>query len=165
MNVQERQALVRDFHRKSGEPINDAPEPPSRVQAVLRAKFIIEEALELAAALGVTVHMPTNSDNSGAFEGDVFIEKLEFLVTGQPKLVAAVDALRDLEYQIHGTELVLGVCDVTDETFLEVHRSNMEKEIVNYGEKAAKPTGWKPPTIAKILRKRFPKKALLFRNR
>lgn len=164
MTVQERQALVRDFHRKMNEPISDAPEPPDKAQAVLRAKLIIEEALELAAALGVTVHMPVNSASPGIFEGDVSMDRLEFFSTGQPNIVEAVDALRDLEYLIHGTELVLGVTEVTDETFLEVHRSNLDKEPVHYGEKAIKPVGWRLPDIAGALRKKYPKKALLFRR-
>ena len=167
MNVQERQALVRDFHRKSGEPINDAPEPPDALQAVLRAKFILEEAFELAEALGVHIELTLSDD---PYEGEVievYFGRLEFCPSGrQPDIAKAVDALRDLEYQIHGTELVLGVHTATDETFLEVHRSNMEKQIVDSSPdgKALKPPGWKPPNIAGVLRKVFPKKALLFRK-
>lgn len=172
MNIQERQALVRDFHRKSGEPINDAPEPPDDTQAVLRAKFILEEAFELVEALGVRVIHRVCVDREirtdDGFAADILdFELLRLEPTSrQPDLVAAVDALRDLEYQIHGTELVLGVHAATDETFLEVHRSNMEKQIVDSSPdgKAVKPRGWKPPNIAGALRKAFPKKALLFRK-
>ena len=164
MNVSERQILVSDFHRMNSEPINDAPEPPSDEQAVLRAKFIMEEALELIDALGVQVHLPI-SDHPGMAEGDVDIGRLEFHNVKEPNLVAAVDALRDLECHIYGVELVLGVHSVSEETFLEVHRSNMDKRRVACNEKAMKPPGWKPPRIAEILRKRFPKKALLFRPR
>jgi predicted HAD superfamily Cof-like phosphohydrolase len=165
MNVQERQALVRDFHRKSGEPINNAPEPPDNVQAVLRAKFVLEEAFELVESLGVQVELTLNDEPYSGEVIDVYFGRLEFCASGrQPDLVRAVDALRDVEYQLHGTELVLGVTEATDDTFLEVHRSNMEKQIVDYGEKAVKPPGWKPPQIAEVLRRTFPKKALLFRK-
>jgi predicted HAD superfamily Cof-like phosphohydrolase len=163
MTVQERQALVREFHRMNDEPVNDAPELPSPEQAALRAKFIMEEALELINALGIDVHLPV-CDEPGPFDGDVIIDRLEFLHTRDPDFVAAVDGLRDLEYQLHGAELVLGVCEATDATFLEVHRSNMEKQHVHYGDKALKPAGWKPPRIAEALRKTYPKKALLFRK-
>ena len=163
MNTKERQMLVREFHRMTGEPIHDTPEPPDDIQAVLRVSLLVEEVLELAEAFGVQVHLPI-SPNPGMGEGDVSIGRLEFHNVGQPKLVDAVDALRDIEYLVHGTELILGVHDVSDETFLEVHRSNMEKQPVDYGEKAIKPRGWKPPKIAEALKRAFPKKALLFRK-
>ena len=161
MNVQERQMLVRDFHRMTGEPIKDAPEPPDEAQAVLRAKLVLEEALELAEALGVIVMTPVRDSGEASV---VDVERVEVYPYKKPNLVAVVDALRDLEYVIHGTEIALGVADVTDETFLEVHRSNMEKQPVDYGKKAIKPAGWKPPKIADVLRNRFPRKALLFRS-
>jgi len=163
MNVQERQALVRDFHRMTSEPINSTPETPDTIQASLRVALLVEEVLELAEALGVRVHL-TISPEPSSYEGDIHFNRLRFINEGEPKLVDAVAALRDIEYLVHGTELVLGVADATDETFLEVHRSNMEKKPVDYGKKAVKPPGWKPPQIAAVLRKRFPKKALLFRK-
>ena len=155
MNVQERQALVRDFHRMTGEPINETPAPPDRVQAELRVALLVEEVLELAKALGVKVTAMLEN-------GQIHIATQALIE--QPDLVEAVDALRDIEYLVHGTELVLGVQSATDETFLEVHRSNMGKQPVAYGEKAVKPKGWRPPAIREVLRKMFPKKALLFRK-
>lgn len=165
MSVSERQSLVRDFHRKSGEPINDAPELPDKSQAVLRAKFILEEALELVAALGVEVLLPV-VDDGDVHVGYVEMDHLEFHAQFQPDLVAAVDAVCDLSYQIHGVELVLGVADVSDAVFQEVHNTNMAKQIVASSPdgKAVKPPGWKPPNIAGILRKAYPRKALLFRE-
>jgi predicted HAD superfamily Cof-like phosphohydrolase len=155
--------LVRDFHRMTSEPINDTPELPDDAQAALRVELLMEEVLELAEALGVRVHLVI-SENPGPYEGDVHFDRLRFINEGEQSLVEAVDALRDMEYLIHGTELVLGTTEVSDDTFMEVHRSNMEKQPVHYGKKAIKPRGWKPPQIAALLRKRFPKKALLFRK-
>jgi predicted HAD superfamily Cof-like phosphohydrolase len=164
MTVQERQALVRDFQRKSRESTKDAPELPDTAQAVLRAKFVLEEALELCAALGVDVELHVTALADQTCDVPVSLTKLVLGSRGPANLVEVVDALRDLEYHIHGTELALGVADATDETFLEVHRSNMEKQRVDSVEKAVKPRGWKPPRLAKVLRKVFPKKALLFRE-
>ena len=163
MTVRERHLLVREFHKWGDEPINDAPELPDTKQAKLRIRFLMEELLELASALGIAVHLPIVG-NPGPFAGDVTIRKLEFLSEGEASIVKAVDALRDLEYQLYGTELVLGTHEASDDTFLEVHRSNMEKERVDSSEKAIKPNGWKPPQIAAVLRKMFPSKGLLFRR-
>ena len=163
MNTGERQLLVRSFHTMTGEPINDAPEPPSRLQAVLRAKFVIEEALELVEALGVDISLEV-PDRIGIRRHPITHDSLHFVPEREPNLVKSVDALRDIEYQIHGVELVLGVHAVSDDTFFEVHSSNMEKKSPGVGEKAVKPRGWKPPAIAEVLRKRFPRKALLFRS-
>lgn len=153
MNVQERQALVRDFMRKIGEPASDTPELPDERRAALRVALIMEEVLELASALGVDVEANRASVMTRPSGRQV-------------NLVEVVDALRDIEYHIHGIELALGVHEATDETFLEVHRSNMDKEPLGEGEcrKVTKPTGWKPPDIAGVLKKKYPRKALLFRK-
>jgi len=166
MNVQERHVLVREFCRLAGEPVNDAPAPPSPREAVLRASFILEEVFELFAALGVRVVVREATGPDGLFcdASVVDYSDLQVEATGaQPNLVEITDALRDLEYHIYGTELSLGVHDASDATFLEVHRSNMEKRFGCGGDKAVKPKDWKPPAIRDILRKMFPKKALLFR--
>lgn len=170
MTVQERQALVRDFCRLAGEPFNEAPEPPSQREAVLRASFLLEELFELFEALGVRAIYRTCIDrpirSPDGFDEDVIkADSLRIEANGeQPNLVEITDALRDLEYHIHGAELSFGVQDASDDTFLEVHRSNMEKRFGCGGDKAVKPSDWKPPRIREILRKLFPKKALLFRS-
>lgn len=163
MTVRERHLLVREFHRWGDEPVNDEPEMPDIEEAKRRIRFLMEELLELASAFGIAVHLPV-VESPGPFAGDVTINKLEFLKDGEMNIVKAVDALRDLEYQLYGTELVLGTHEASDETFLEVHRSNMAKERVHYSEKAIKPAGWKPPQIAEVLRKLFPSKGLILRG-
>ena len=86
-----------------------------------------------------------------------------FRPTGPVNFTQAVDAMRDLEYVIHGTDLVLGTSDAAEETFEEVHRSNMDKMSgSSNGAKAIKPPDWKPPRLGKILRRIFPKQRLLF---
>jgi NTP pyrophosphatase (non-canonical NTP hydrolase) len=86
-------------------------------------------------------------------------------------LVAVADALADLKYVIHGAELEFGIDG--DETFAEVHRSNMTKAVeceecqgmrscvtcndtglkVLYREdgKILKPPTFSPPNLAAVL--------------
>jgi len=169
MNVQERHVLVREFCRLAGEPVNDAPEPPSPREAVLRASFILEEVFELFEALGVRVIYRTCIDRSirpkDGFDEDVIeFDGLRIEVNGaQPNLAAITAELRDLEYHIYGIELSLGIHEASDAAFLEVHRANMAKRFGRGGDKAEKPPDWRPPAIRRILRDLFPKKALLFR--
>lgn len=79
----------------------------------LRLKLIAEELDELADAFGYRV--------------DCKIEMWRPGETRSVKIVAALDALTDLRYVIYGTYHTLGLADVADEAFDEVHRSNMTK--------------------------------------
>ncbi len=162
MEVSERVALVIDFERRLGldalNIIRSVPEMPAPAELAHRARLVLDEALELCAALGVKVHRLSD-------DVDICKMPLKYKVQRQPDLVEAVDALRDLEYVIYGTEATLGVQTASDETFQEVHRSNLEK--LESGKvkngKPVKPAGWRPPDLRRILQRRFPKQALLFR--
>lgn len=158
MNIQERQSMVRDFQRKMGEPTGDTPAVPDKVQAELRVKWILEEVMELSEALGFHATATTLDDD----QFDIVLQP-----NGeQVNMVEVVDALRDIEYHIYGIELILGIHGASDDTFREVHRSNMDKEPLGSGEqrKVTKPKNWLPPRIGTILRNLYPRKALLFRR-
>lgn len=66
-------------------------------------------------------------------------------------LVEIADALADMEYIIHGTNLALGIDG--NAVFSEVHRSNMAKlgpdgkPIIREDGKIIKPQGWQPPDV------------------
>jgi len=79
----------------------------------LRLKLIAEELDELADSFGYRI--------------DYKIEKWRPGETRSVKIVDALDALTDLRYVIYGTFHTLGLADIADEAFEEVHRSNMTK--------------------------------------
>src|SRR4051812_31492614 len=90
------QDLVGEFHSNfCPEQLSDTPRLLDKPMRKLRLKLIREETDELEAALKA---------------GD---------------MVAAADALADLEYVVHGTSLSMGI--TTRPLFMEVHRSNMSK--------------------------------------
>jgi predicted HAD superfamily Cof-like phosphohydrolase len=164
--IRERQAMVRDFMRKFSEKFADEPGHSDENQVAFWIACVLEEVIELAAAAGVALFLFTREDgdrliNIGAAESRTICRP-----TGEEiNLVEAVDALRDTEYSLHALELILGVHDVSDDTFHEVHQTNMEKSPTRDEKgKVTKPNGWKPPDIATILRKSYPGKMLLFRK-
>ena len=156
MTVTERLSLIRDFHKKFGEPIATEPIAPSDGTAYFRSMLIVEEALELVAALGFEVRIVQ------AFGANI----VEATKTGEPDLVKIVDAIRDLEYVMGGLEVALGLQDAAEATFIAVHRANMAKQpfgSLGGNMKPIKPSGWQPPDICGILQWLFPAKRMLFR--
>jgi len=136
MNVKERQLMVREFCRHMGMETRDTP---GRPQLSLLDQFLHklrEEIGELHAAAGIT---------------------------GEPiNYIELVDALRDVEYLLYGIELLFGVQDASDASFMEVHWSNMTK--TPHDGVPWKDKGYTPPKIDKVLRRTFPKQQLLFRS-
>jgi len=82
-------------------------------EAYLRIALIAEELKELADSLGGIVFSYT--------VGRKMIKNYRV------NNVEALDALTDLRYVIYGTFHTLGLADIADEAFEEVHRSNMTK--------------------------------------
>ena len=71
-------------------------------------------------------------------------------------LVAVLDGLCDLQYVTDGTWLTLGMGDLKEDAFAEVHRSNMAKlvngePLINDAGRVVKPKGWTPPDLAQFL--------------
>lgn len=88
---------VAEFHKLMKQPILNSPQLPSKDRQELRVSLIQEELDEFAEALK---------------SGDI---------------VEALDALCDMQYVLSGSILELGMQDIFDEAFDEVHRSNMSK--------------------------------------
>ena len=156
--VAERLSMIRDFHKKFGEPIAPEPLVPGMELARFRAQLILEEALELVRALGFEVEAHRRLDTV-----TMFLEKGR----SQPDLVKIVDSLRDLEYVMGGTEVALGLQEASEPTFVAVHRANMKKQpsdLLGGNKKPTKPPGWHPPDVCGVLQKLFPTKRLLFRE-
>lgn len=172
MKDRERLSLLREFHRHAQQTINNVPTEPSAELAISRARLVLEETFELCSALGVQVNivtgkgarLPLNMLSFGVEHWRPFNEVIELVPERSVDFVKAVDAMRDLDYVVCGTDLVLGTAAAAEDTFEEVHRSNMAKVSGGENAKAVKPTNWKPPRIADILRRIFPKQRLLFKG-
>lgn len=128
--------MVREFCRHMGWHTADKPEHPNVGLVDVFMHKLREEVGELADATGNT--------------------------SGKVDFVEVVDALRDIEYLLHGFELLFGVTEVANSSFLEVHYSNMTKCMQN--GVVTKPPDFKKPDILSVLRKVFPKQQLLFRS-
>jgi predicted HAD superfamily Cof-like phosphohydrolase len=107
----------------------------------LRAKLILEEALETIQAMGIDIYV------DGSYDGDTLTGDLvgyEDKDICDP--VGVADGLGDLEVVALGTYAAFGMDD--EEIFSEVHRSNMTKFPAGYN--GTQPDGkWKkPPTYS-----------------
>lgn len=155
--MNEYQRLVRDFHEAVGATVGETPEIRDHE---LRAKLILEEAVETVGAMGFAVEArlyPRYEDDPAkrAEHGDPLdTQNLPYIWAHEqetPDEVEVIDGLCDLLYVTFGTAVAAGI-DL-DAFFHEVHATNMAKLA---GEKRAdgkqlKPEGWRPPQIAVLL--------------
>lgn len=118
-------------------PCADVPD----AERLLRARLVLEEALELVDALGFT----TGLDDAG----NVAV----LTPSGGPApadLVECADALADLTVVVKGTGHTMGI--PVDAAFDVVHATNMAKvgpdgKVTRRDDgKVLKPAGWQPPT-------------------
>ena len=159
------QAMVEEFHSATNSVIGTTP---ALRENELRAKLIMEEAVETCAALGFAVdatiykHDPRDPDGVERTKengGDVlemgsmfWNEVASFTKTyTEPDLLDVIDGVCDLIYVALGTVISAGI-DL-DPHFTEVQRANMMKLL---GPKRAdgkqlKPEGWQPPDHAAVL--------------
>ena len=118
--------MVRDFMEKFGQKVdNKLGETPSLEVRRLRAKLILEEALECIKALGFDTMGYCLDEHTKVNIEDVLFEELyEF------NLVDLLDGLADLHYVGYcGTAVAVGIGNnqLMDKIFGEVHNSNMSK--------------------------------------
>lgn len=142
------QTKVAEFHEQTGSTIGEGAEIRDRE---LRAKLIMEEAVETVAALGYTVTadvFTAKAWNANSAEGDIasFTKTYE-----EADFLDYIDGMCDLVYVVCGSAVAAGI-DL-DDHFDEVHRANMTKLA---GPKRAdgkqlKPDGWTGPDHEKIL--------------
>lgn len=141
------QAMVHEFHEATNSAIGT---DPGLQHNELRAKLIMEEAVETVAALGFSVHALI--DQPGIPGERAHREVASFHKSfAEPDFLEVIDGLCDLIYVIAGTGVTAGV-DL-DPHFTEVHKCNMMKLL---GPKRAdgkqlKPEGWQPPDHARVL--------------
>ncbi|MDA0683314.1 MAG: hypothetical protein O2797_07415 [Bacteroidetes bacterium] len=131
---------VKDFMQRVGQDTPEKATIPDEGIRILRAKLILEEALETVAALGVTVHA------SGA---EVLEEGLEYTAPNAVDLKEVVDGCADISVVTIGTLIAFGIDD--EPVLEEVDASNLRKfsegSYRREDGKWMKPPGWTPPDI------------------
>lgn len=136
---------VREFHEVFGHPIGEDPLHPTTDRAELRLALILEEAAELAEAMGFDVSILEEAISKVFGKG----------LVEHPDLIGIADALGDLEYVVNGAALEYGI-DLP-EVVKEIHRSNMTKlgpdgkPIYRADGKILKGEGYEPPDLRAAL--------------
>ena len=139
------QERVEDFHAKFGSTIGMTPALRERE---LRAKLIMEEAVETVAAMGFTVYATIEQNG---VPGEAPHQLTGFTKSFQePNFDEVIDGLADLLYVVYGAAVTFGI-DL-EPFFAEVHKTNMAKEggATRADGKVLKPEGWKAPDIRGI---------------
>ena len=167
------QENVKKFMQMFGQECPVIPKIPARDILYLRAKLILEEALETVNALGFKPMLHTDGGKQLHVSGNItLITKAE-----GPDMVDIVDGLSDLRVVSEGTACALGVDmaeideEVDDNNFQKVWTaeqinneniignsfcikpSGYDKTFIvkNLDGKVIKPPGHKPPRIREIL--------------
>lgn len=143
------QKRVESFMRKAGQGVPDAVTIPDGETRVLRAKLIMEEAMETVKALGVVLYC----DGDGSV--DLLYADLGFSDKGVEyvDVPEVVDGCCDIKVVTTGTLSAFGVAD--DPCQIEVDNANLRK----FAEggyrredgKWIKPADWRPPNWVRIL--------------
>jgi predicted HAD superfamily Cof-like phosphohydrolase len=141
---------VREFHEAFGHPVETRPlTSASKELRELRVKLILEELCELADALNVSVvchHQPNGYANMQVV-----------LASDLPNInvIAAADALADIDYVVCGTALALGIPH--DAVVWEVHHANMTKlgadgkPLLRADGKVMRGPNYEPPRVGNVI--------------
>lgn len=146
--VTEHWLRVKAFMLKAKQNCPDTPvEELSKEVRILRAKLILEEALELITdGLGVTVEQ---------FGDEVQFQDLDFYADKDFDIVKAADGCADLSVVNVGT---LIACGLKDEPLLQlVDENNLAKfgpgHSIREDGKLIKPPGHKPPDFGTVIKR------------
>ncbi len=136
--------------QKAGQATPTTPKIPDEATRILRAKLILEEALETVEALGVHVTVDTNRAGRTILDRN---EGLTFEASGDVDLEGVVDGCADISVVTIGTLIAFGV---DDEPILEeVDGANLRKfapgSYVRDDGKWMKPPDWRPPDIMGVI--------------
>lgn len=162
----EHQKKIEKFMKLAGQTVRDKPGEPTDKERILRARLVLEEALELIHdGLGIDIvisqnesgrDLRNNTMSSGFNHCSLLLRDLEdnmvFLPVRDFNLEKTVDGACDLSVVTIGTMSCIGVPDIP---FLDiVDDNNLEKiekgKIDEYG-KLVKPEGHRPPDIKGLL--------------
>ena len=147
------QQRIERFMWLADQPVPKKPAMPSPKVRLLRAKLILEEALETVKALGFRVGI-IDTPLEGFFTG-IEIGKLKLRSDFNPDLMEIVDGCCDLSVVTIGT---LSACGVPDLQFLEEVDDNNLAKFGPGGHrredgKWVKPPDHQPPQIQQLLDK------------
>ncbi len=141
---------VRQFMQKVGQEIPQEPEIPDPHTRTLRAKLILEEALETIEALGVRVSTYRDGVEVQFTGPDV---RLKFEATDEVDLEGVVDGCADISVVTVGTLISFGIDD--EPVLEEVDAANLRKfepgSYMREDGKWIKPPDWQPPDIIGII--------------
>lgn len=148
---------IREFMEAFGQDTRTVPlDQPSQELRLLRGRLVLEEAFELAAALGLKISTNPLLEPEQVDPKKVQVEIDENLEYDQ---LETADALADIVVVTKGSALALGV-PVDAIIVDEVGPANMAKlnpetgkPILREDGKILKPEGWEPPNIARALDK------------
>lgn len=149
------QQRVNEFMAKAGQEVPAHPCIPDEKVRLLRARLILEEAMETILALGIDLNVRYTGVGAGG-EIPVTKKSIRFDVnpTRQPDLIEIADGCADISVVTTGT---LSACGIADLPLLEeVDRSNLDKfrgdahRCPDTG-KWIKPTDWTAPDIVQVL--------------
>jgi predicted HAD superfamily Cof-like phosphohydrolase len=140
---------VANMMRAFGQEVKSTPELPDAETRLLRARLILEEALEtIVDGLGVQITPRVIASIEG-------LHDLEMQVVGPGDLVALADGTADLKVVVYGTDNAAGIN--APAVFEEVMDSNMSKTYPdgsvkrNEHGKVIKPDHYRPANVAKVL--------------
>ena len=142
---------VRAFMQKVGQATPASPVAPDEKTRLLRAKLILEEAIETIRAMGVGVRLR----DTGGREGLVTVDphELSFYINGEVDLEEVVDGCADISVVTIGTLIAFGIDD--EPVLEEVDQANLRKFGPGSYErddgKWIKPPDWTPPDILGVL--------------
>lgn len=132
---------VREFMENYGHPVYDEPTViEDEAWERMRLDLILEEVAELVEALGYDA---------------LWLRETPFYKTGRTDIVAAADALGDIEYVVNGMAAGMGI--PLPEVVEEIHRSNMSKmgadgkPVFRHDGKVLKGPNYSPPDLKKVL--------------
>jgi len=112
----ERGKMLRQFHDAYGVPMRDMPTSDvPELERVLRARLVLEEALEFVEAMGCTAYASDFMGGPTRVGADVDVQ---IDPTRDMDLELAADALADTAYVVEGSAVQLGI-DL-DPVFAEV---------------------------------------------
>lgn len=151
----EHQIRIDEFMHLAKQELPGDPCIPSEEVRLLRARLIMEEALETIRALGFNPHFIDGSGYWDYLDHQIVMESIQFELDRDADLIEIADGCADLSVVTVGT---LSACGIDDEPLLEsVDRNNLDKfgpgHSIRKDGKLVKPPGHKPPDIAGVLRK------------
>ena len=135
---------VKAFMENAGQATPQKITIPDDHTRLLRARLILEEALETAHALGISVQV--NKE-------DVTIDKCELLSNKPVDVEGVADGCADISVVTVGTLIAFGIDD--EKLLQEVDEANLRKfgpgGYAREDGKWMKPSDWTPPDIVGVL--------------